>query len=262
MNLKFWLKTALYRWTPGGYGYSRYMRLYRDEGYIHERDMHLVRRKHHGEMGWQQHWQDGLLYRDYADYDEYRTHQQQKFDEILKLKGGFNNKVIAEYRLKFYRRFKYISKLLPQTACIVCAGARQGTEVEVLHDLGFKNTYGIDLNPGPDNSWVRFGDFMHMENDTSSVDLIYSNCVDHAFNLADFLAEHRRVIQPNGYILYDLALASGSALGPFEAVAWQSEESLIKLMLHYFETIVRVESEPGWKWVLFQGKREKYAFVR
>jgi hypothetical protein len=257
MNLNFWLKTALYRWTPGSYGYSRYLRHYRNAGYIHERDMHLVRRKHYGEMGWQRHWREGLLYRDYANYDEYRLHQQQKFDEILKLKGGFSNQVISQYRLKFYRRFRYILKLLPPTACIVCAGARQGTEVEVFHDLGFKNAYGIDLNPGPDNPWVRAGDFMHMENDTSSVDLVYTNCVDHAFNLTDFLAEHRRVIKPSGYVLYDLALASRSGQGPFEAVAWQSEEVLLQLMLDYFRTIVRVESEPGWKWILLQGKKDE-----
>lgn len=257
MNLKFWLKTALYRWWPGGYGYLRYLRRYRDTGYIHERDKHSIRRKHYGDVGWQPPEQQGMLYRNYVDYEEYKIHQQQKFDEILKLKGGFNNQIISGYRLKFYRRFRYIMKLLPQTACIVCAGARQGTEVEVLRDLGFKNAYGIDLNPGPDNPWVRFGDFMHLENDTSSVDLIYTNCVDHAFNLTDFFAEHRRVIQPDGYVLYDLALASQFGRGPFEAVAWQSEEALIQLMLRYFRAIVHVESEPKWKWILLQGKRDE-----
>jgi hypothetical protein len=258
MYLKFWLKTALYRWMPGGYGYPRYLRGYQNPNYIHERDMHSVRRKHHGGAGWQQHWQDdGILYRNYVDYVEYTTHQQQKFDEILKLQGGFSNQVITEYRLKFYRRFKHLSKLLPQTACIICAGARQGTEVEVLRDLGFKNAYGIDLNPGPNNPWVQFGDFIHMNNMTSSVDLIYTNCVDHAFNLTDFLAEHRRVIQPDGYVLYDVAMASQSGQGAFEAVTWQSEEAMLLLMLRYFKEIVRVENEPGWKWLLLHGKKDE-----
>jgi SAM-dependent methyltransferase len=146
--------------------------------------------------------------------------------------------------------------LLPPTARIVCAGARQGTEVEVLLDLGFKNAYGIDLNPGPNNHLVRVGDFMNMDNEDSLVDMIYTNCLDHAFNLDQLFTEHARVIRPDGYVLYDLSLDIRSGAGAFEAVAWASEEELFLSMLRYFKAIVRVESEPRWKWIILQGKRE------
>ena len=253
--LKFWAKTFLYRWAPGGYGYYRHLRSYRDPNYVHERDKHPIREKHYCNEGWGSQGQQ-LKYRDYSDYDEYVTHQVQKLDEKLKLHGGFSNQDIAEYRLKFYLRFKRLHHLLPKSALIVCAGARQGTEVEVLHDLGFKNAYGIDLNPGPSNPYVRQGDFMQLDNESSSVDLLYTNCVDHAFNLDQFFAEHARVIKQDGYVLYDLARLSKSSAGIFEAVEWKTEEDILLLMLRYFREIIWVETESSWKWILLRGKRD------
>lgn len=253
--LKFWINTALYLLTPGGYGHYRRLRHFHDVSYIHERDKHPVRIKHHAADGWKLMRERGVVYRNYDNYAEYVTHQKQKFDEILKLQGGFGNRIIAGYRMRFYRRFKFLTRLLPKTAVILCAGARQGTEVEVLRDLGFKNAYGIDLNPGPDNPLVRPGDFMHLDNEPSSLDLLYTNCVDHAFNLDAFFAEHARAIKPDGYVLYDVADQSAGA-GAFEAAEWENEEEIFLMMLRYFKKVVRVESEPGWKWILLRGKRQ------
>ena len=47
----FWLRQPLYRWTPGGFGYYRKLRRYADPGYVHERDKHPVRAKHHDSEG-------------------------------------------------------------------------------------------------------------------------------------------------------------------------------------------------------------------
>jgi SAM-dependent methyltransferase len=257
MYLKFWVKTALYCYVPGGYGYARHLHKFRDLNYVHSRDKHSVRDKHHAKGDdWKTQEQEDFYYRDYKDYEEYVSHQKQKFHEILKIRGGFTNRSIAIYRHRFYSRFRYLHPFLPKSAHILCAGARQGTEVEVLHDLGFKNAYGIDLNPGPDNKLVRIGDFMHLENADSSLDMIYSNSLDHAFNLESFFSEHARVIKPNGYVLYDIASQENEAskAGAFEAVKWKSEEAIFLLMLKYFKKVIKVETEPGWKWVLLQGK--------
>jgi len=168
---------------------------------------------------------------------------------MLKVKGGFTKRDLVLYRLKFYKRFRILPKYLAKSAHILCAGARQGTEVEVLHDLGFKNAYGIDLNPGPENKLVRSGDFMCLENADSSLDMIYSNCIDHAFDLEAFFREHSRVLKPDGYVLYDIALQEG---GPFEAVEWESDEVVFLLMLRYFKTVIKVNTKKSWKWILLQ----------
>jgi SAM-dependent methyltransferase len=253
MHLKFWFKTALYRYVPGGYGYARHLRRFHDPDYLHSRDKHSIRDKHHAKGDWNAQKQEDFYYRNYKDYEEYVSHQKQKFQEILKMRGGFTNLAIASYRYKFYRRFHHLPTFLPKSAHILCAGARQGTEVEVLWDIGFKNAYGIDLNPGPDNKFVRIGDFMHLENPDSSLDMIYCNALDHAFNLESFFREHARVIKPDGYVLYDIAVQDKEH-GAFEAAGWKSQEALFLLMLKYFKKVTKVETEPGWMWTLLQGK--------
>lgn len=251
LNCYYRLKNIFLRILPGGYGYYRKLKNYRDPKYVHERDKHPVRYKHHGQGGWKED-QGEISYRDYASYDEYVTHQVQKWDEKLKIEGGFESKDILEYRRKFYRRFCHLKRFLPFSADILCAGARQGTEVEVLRDLGYHKAWGIDLNPGPGNSLVVAGDFMHIEKPDSSLDLLYTNSVDHAFNLDAFFAEHARVIKPDGYALYDLCIQEG---GAFEAVAWKHEEVVFLLMLKYFSKVIEVRTESNWKWVLLQGKK-------
>jgi len=256
----FWIKTLLHFVTPGGFGYIRKLRKMQDAAYVHERDKHEVRKKHHGEGGWKTEKDGDLLKRDYASYEEYLTHQKQKLEEILKMKGGFSNWDICEYRLKFYSRFRHLPDLLPRDAVIVCCGARQGTEVEVLHDLGFRQAYGIDLNPGPDNRIVRVGDFMKMENPDNSVDLLYTNCVDHAFDLEKLIHEHSRVLKPDGFLLYDIGVnMEEGAGGPFEAISWDRTEDVVKRLVDGFDKLIRAERDDSfggqWLWVLLQGKR-------
>ena len=244
----------LYRYTPGGYGYYRSLREFKDPNYIHDRDKHTIRAKHHGADGWQSNGDDGIIYRDYTDYEEYVVHQSVKLDEMLKIGGGFSNATIKEYRLKFYRRFRELKRILDKDADILCLGARQGTEVEVLRDLGFARSTGIDLNPGPRNNLVLKGNFLKLDSPSNSIDLVYSNAIDHALNLEEFFLEHARVIKPNGYALYDIPLSAG---GPSEAVQWDSATRIIDLMLHHFGDIVRVNTEQHWKWILLSGKKLK-----
>jgi SAM-dependent methyltransferase len=251
-HVRFWGKSVLYRIVPGGVGYYRRLTRYRDPGYVHERDRPPVRAKHQAGKGWQTST-SAVTYRDYASYDEYLAHQRSKFDEILKLRGGFSNRDIWHYRLRFYDRFKFLPRVLPSSAQIVCLGARQGTEVEVLRDLGFVHAYGLDLNPGPDNPYVRAGDFLHLAEATSSVDMVYSNAVDHAFDLEAFFAEHARVITPEGYALYDLFLGDDAA-GAFESVHFADDRAVILTMLKYFKTIAQIANDGRWKWILLKGK--------
>lgn len=251
------MKTALHLLTPGGFGYIRKLRKMRDPGYVHERDKHEVRKKHHGGGGWKTEKDGDVLKRDYTDYEEYLTHQKQKLDELIKMKGGFSNWDISEYRLKFYARFRHLTPLLPKDAVILCCGARQGTEVEVLRDLGFSKAIGLDLNPGPDNPYVKPGDFMRLDYADGTVDLVYTNCVDHAFDLDQMITEHQRVLKPDGFLLYDIGAEQEEShgAGVFEAISWDRAEDVLKRLLENFQTILHVEREPQWLWVLVRGKR-------
>lgn len=251
---RFWLKTALYASTPGGYGYYRGLRRYRDPVYVHSRDRHPVRAKHYAGEGWDAHERAGIRRRDYESYEEYLVHQRQKFDEILKVQGGFRNRDVVVWRMRFYRRFRHLVGLVPPSGVIVCAGARQGTEVEVLRDLGFRNAYGVDLNPGASNPLVRQGDFHRLDNPTSSVDVVYSNSLDHAYDLATFFREHARILKPGGYVLYDVSTGRPENRSTFESLLWREKDAVLREMLPHFDRVVRSESESGWTWILLQAK--------
>jgi len=251
----FWVKTALHLVTPGGFGYIRQLRAGQDASYDHERDKHEVRKKHHGDGGWKSESEDGVWKRDYASYDEYVTHQKLKLEEMVKMKGGFSNFDIFDYRLKFYSRFRNLAGRLPADAAILCCGARQGTEVEVLRDLGFSRAMGIDLNPGGTNPLVVPGDMMKLEAKDNSLDLIYTNCVDHAFDLDAMLAEHSRALKPGGFLLYDIGVNMEEGGGPFEAISWERSEDVLARMLGKFKALIRAERETQWLWILVQGKR-------
>ena len=254
---KFWVKTFLHLLTPGGYGYIRKLRSLKDESYDHARDKHPVRNKHHGAGGWKEEKEGGLARRDYSDYEEYLTHQKLKLDEMVKIKGGFSNFDIFDFRLKFYSRFRHLAGLLPRDAKILCCGARQGTEVDVLRDLGFFNARGFDLNPYKDNPLVETGDMMHLDLPDNSLDLLYTNCVDHAFDLNQMLVEHRRVLKPRGYLLYDIAFNEEEGAGIWEAISWDRCEDIVERLLPLFRSLVRVERDRHWLWVLMQGKETK-----
>jgi SAM-dependent methyltransferase len=250
LHFLYHLKNLVLR-TPFRYGHYRRLKKYRNPSFDFEHNKHPLREKHYGKEGWKPIHEGSLHYRDYSSYDEYVTHQTQKFNEILNLQGGFDNRVILGYRNNFYRRFRYLSEFLDKSAVILSLGARQGTEVEVLWDLGYKNAIGLDLNPGPENPYVGKGDFMALEYPEDSVDMVYTNCVDHAFDLDKFFEEHARVLKPGGYAIYDVAIFTSGA-GSFEAVEWQSEESALLLALKYYRKVVKVQTECSWKWMLLQ----------
>jgi len=246
MHIKYYAKNLFLLLSPS----RKRLKAHLVPTHVHDRAKHPIKYKHYSKKdGWKAEKQGSLRYRDYDTYEEYLMHQQHKFSGILKAKGGFTNWIILRYRIKFYRRFSHLSNFLPKSAKILCAGARQGTEVEVLHDLGFKNSFGIDLNPGPDNKYVRVGDFMNLEIENASIDMIYSNCIDHAYNIEKFFAEHYRVLRPNGYALYDIAIQNSRA---FEAVDYDSEDAVFAIMWPYFQKIIKIETEKQWKWVLLQ----------
>ncbi|MBF0346143.1 MAG: class I SAM-dependent methyltransferase [Magnetococcales bacterium] len=252
----FYFKTFMYQFFFNWFSYNRKIHALKRDNYDFSVEKHPVRNKHHGKGGWKSTAINGIRYRDYSDYDEYIAHQKAKWDEMIAAKGGLTAAEVVSYRKKFFRRFRKLHSLIPLDARILCLGARQGTEVEVLRDLGFVHAQGIDLNPGPDNPWVVPGDFMNIDSPDGAVDLIYSNAVDHAFDLDRFFKEHSRVLKKDGYVLYDLAVESnGQGSGVFESVEWESDEHIFHILLKNFDRVIHVASEPNWKWILLQGSR-------
>ena len=141
--------------------------------------------------------------RKYNSYDKYLKHQGEKLEiglkkKIEKFMPSHFDKDVRSFRNRFEVFKDYIE------GSVLCLGARLGCEVKALIDMGFKNSIGIDINPGDNNKFVIKGDFHHMEFDSNSYDTIYTNAIDHAWDLKLLSKEIFRVLKPGGKLILEI----------------------------------------------------------
>jgi hypothetical protein len=67
------------------------------------------------------------------------------------------------------------------------------------------------------------------------VDAIYTNAIDHSFDLREFVNEVTRVLRPSGIFIVDFqyGYAQGQDPGDYEATFWESSHALIKAIESY-----------------------------
>lgn len=243
-KMKFWFNCLAHLMLPKGHGYQARLR-----------DKPCLEKAKRGKAAWVEvrgvGWQTtthGVKKRNYASRDDYQQHQAAKLDVIVGKGHGFRKIDILEYRIRFWRRFRHLRSFLDPDANLLCLGARQGTEVEVLRELGYRNASGIDLNPGPDNPLVNHGDFANIEVPDNYLDLVYTNCLDHAFGLDEFFIEQTRVLKDSGLILMDIT--TNDEAGHFESMQWNRPEDVLVVALQYFRNIVMLQREKRWVWTL------------
>jgi len=119
-------------------------------------------------------------------------------------------------RFKDYFETCGLLGLLPPASgsSILCLGARLGTEVRALRELGYARAIGVDLYPLSD--LVEFGDFHNLHHDDDSFDGVYSNSLDHCYELKKVLLEAERVLKPNGVMVLNIGVKTG--MGEYETI--------------------------------------------
>jgi SAM-dependent methyltransferase len=169
----------------------------------------------------------GLRRRDYASYQDYLAHQRDKVTRIGKKKTADYDR---EYRAALLDRLREDNLLSPGMS-VLCLAARWGTEVKSFHDLGCF-AVGIDLNPGEDNRYVLPGDFHDVQFPDASVDMVFSNSLDHAFDLDKLVSEVRRVLKPDGLLIVEAGKGSDEGLAPgyYECCWWATTDHLVKCL--------------------------------
>jgi ubiquinone/menaquinone biosynthesis C-methylase UbiE len=122
---------------------------------------------------------------------------------VLRLRREKENKKKANIA-SFCRRFKeFITYFKGEK--VLCLGARFGEEVIALRKMGYTDTVGLDLNPGKKSKYVIKGDFHHMPFKDNSFNSVYTNCIDHAWDIKSLFSEVDRVLRKDGVFILEVA---------------------------------------------------------
>jgi len=161
--------------------------------------------------------------RSFRSYDDYVALQRSKLPHIDLTAHE------RRFRKVLYERLIDLP-CVSRGATVVCLGARLGAEVRAFIDAGCF-AVGVDLNPGEDNRFVVTGDFHDLQWGDSTVDMAYSNSLDHAFDLSRMIQELQRILKPRGHFILEADPGSaeehGVAPDAWATVAWESVDDLI-----------------------------------
>jgi SAM-dependent methyltransferase len=165
----------------------------------------------------------GFRRRLYRSYEHYLEHQKTKLSQID----------LSSYHEEFRKHLKHRMeslRIIKHGDSVLCLGARLGTECLAFKELGCF-AVGIDLNPGDKNLHVLHGDFHDLQFPDRSVDHVFTNALDHVFDLGNVLREVRRVMRPEGCFIAEIVRGSrdaeGREPGAFESYWWDSVEAVV-----------------------------------
>lgn len=180
--------------------------------------------------------------RSYNSYEDYVEHQRAKL--------GLHD--LEKYDVKFREVLR--ERLSNSGICwngrtVLCLGARIGTEVKAFVDVGCF-AVGIDLNPGKGNRYVVQGDFHDLQYAADSIDFVFTNSLDHAFDIHRIVGEIHRVLKPEGRLIIEAVAGQGEGSPPgfFESFFWAKIDDLATLIEQSgFRLSNRVDFECPWK---------------
>jgi SAM-dependent methyltransferase len=172
-----------------------------------------------------EHWDaegDRFQKRGYDSYEAYLEHQK------AKLETHDFGRYDEEFRATLRERLSALEIEWPGRS-VLCLAARIGTEVKAFLDLR-AFAVGIDLNPGPDNRYVVHGDFHELQFAPGSIDVVYTNSLDHAFDIDRIGKEVLKVLKPEGMFLVEAVQGRDQGTNPgfFESFFWKNIDELIR----------------------------------
>ncbi len=164
--------------------------------------------------------------KDYGSYDEYLKHQASKLDEkrrkIKKYDKVYEKQLISRYTG---------DRAMFDGKSMLCLGARLGGEVRAFLKVGCGHALGVDVNPGDDNEYVVYGDFHNLDFGDSSFNLLFTNCIDHVYDLDKFLEETTRVLSSDGVFIIELI---ASVPNKFEVIDCSKVEQIVSEIEKYY----------------------------
>jgi len=186
-----------------------------------------------------------LARKKYKSYSEYLKHQKSKLATI-------KEKWLPEYDIKYrvaLRKRLEKAKIVKPKMSVLCLAARIGTEVKSFLDLGCF-AVGLDINPGKNNKYVVYGDFHDIQFVDNSVDVIFTNSLDHVFDFDRFIKEIKRVLKPGGFLILEIfkGRQEGMISGYYESVAWDKINDVLDIFTKSgFKVVAESDFTFPWK---------------
>lgn len=137
-------------------------------------------------------------YMDYEDYAYFQGNKVRRPEKLASFKRHIPNRI-----KKFTGIFRSAKNFL-NPGKVLCLGARTGCEVKAARAVGFKESIGIDLFPVGD--LVVKGDWHNIPFPAGSFENVYTNSIDHCYDLDSLAKEVRRVLLPRGVFFLQTAL--------------------------------------------------------
>lgn len=168
--------------------------------------------------------------RNYPSYDAYVSKQAGKLERQGAAIAGWSK-----------RNGKQLEQMLPSLdilqpgASVLCLGARLGFEVEAFIALGCF-AVGVDVNPGSIgkfgfSKYVVYGDFHQLQFANDSVDIVYTNSMDHAFDPLKLRSEVVRVLKLGGHLIIETTQGTEEGrrkvTDPYDCITWRTSADFI-----------------------------------
>jgi len=166
---------------------------------------------------------ENIQSRNYASYQEYVSHQRSKLDQGVAFLKDYD----VRYRKGLGKRLAGLDFIAG--ANVLCLGARTGTEVKAFLDNG-AFALGIDLNPGKDNEYVVVGDFHKLQYADESVDVVFTNSLDHVLDIQKVLSEVHRILKSSGKVMIDVEKPTGVGEDRWSSFWWKNIKELVGLL--------------------------------
>ena len=185
---------------------------------------HLLSRSFKGTPGaWRTARDGGFRARTYPSYEDYIRHQQSKPGQIRLTDHDDELCAALAARLR--------DDGVPAGSSALCLGARFGGEVRGFWSVGCF-AVGIDLRTAPESTHVLYGDFQALQFPDACVDFVYTNSLDHAYDITAVLTEIGRVLKSSGQLIVDAVRGAdeGHPPGMWECFYWSTTDDLIELL--------------------------------
>ena len=178
----------------------------------------------------------------YSNYDDYLAHQKEKLYHLVHLSN-----YDIRYRPVLRERLKKLN-ISWHSKTVLCLAARLGSEVKSFLDLECF-AIGIDINPGKNNRYVLYGDFHNIQFPSNTTDVVFTNSLDHVFDIEKVINEIKRVLKPEGFLIVEAERGSqeGKSADFYESFWWSNIDDLVSLFENsQFRLIERSSFENPW----------------